>query len=197
VAAANSSAREMDPRNPPSSFETSLIDAPNERMSAIRSALIQSGMKIVTGCPSARPTAQNEMPVLPLVASTIRPPGSSSPDSYARRMMCSAVRSLMLPACLGFRPWRRRVAARLRPPRARRRASACCRQAREVRAVGRWRRAWSRESAAHHETLHGLRAPSIVPPPCSSRILVIAPFSLMNVTRSDGSNAAPNCKLPR
>ena len=48
-------------------------------MSAIRSALIQSGMKIVTGCPRARPTAQNEIPVLPLVASTISAPGCELP----------------------------------------------------------------------------------------------------------------------
>ena len=41
--------------------------------------LIQSGMKMATGCPMARPTAANEMPVLPLVASTIRAPGSIVP----------------------------------------------------------------------------------------------------------------------
>ena len=100
MAAANSSAREMDPRNPPSSFETSLIDAPNERMSAIRSALIQSGMKIVTGCPKARPMAANEIPVFPLDASTIVLPGSRRPLRVASSRMCSAIRSLMLPVRL-------------------------------------------------------------------------------------------------
>ena len=48
-------------------------------MSAIRSRLIQSGMKIVTGWPSARPIAANEIPVLPAVASTIGAPGFSAP----------------------------------------------------------------------------------------------------------------------
>ena len=45
----------------------------------MRSRLIQSGMKIVTGCPSARPIAANEMPVLPLVASAIVSPGLMPP----------------------------------------------------------------------------------------------------------------------
>jgi hypothetical protein len=97
VAAASSSASRIEPRKPPSSLETSRTSAPNDRMIAIRSALIQSGMKIVTGCPSARPMAQNEIPVLPLVASMMRPPGSSSPVSIARRRMWYAIRSLMLP----------------------------------------------------------------------------------------------------
>ena len=61
----------MLPRNPPSARLTGTIDAPKLAMSAMRSALIQSGMKIVTGWPSARPMAANEMPVLPLVASAI------------------------------------------------------------------------------------------------------------------------------
>src|SRR5512133_320880 len=47
-----------------------------------------------------------------------------------------------------------------------------------------------------HHVDHGLRGPSIVPPPCSSRSLEILPFSVMNVRRNDGSNAAPNCRLP-
>ena len=48
-------------------------------MMLIRSALIQAGMKMVTGWPRARPMEANEMPVLPLVASTIRAPASSVP----------------------------------------------------------------------------------------------------------------------
>jgi hypothetical protein len=35
-------------------------------------------MKIVTGCPSARPMAAKEIPVFPLVASMIGAPGASS-----------------------------------------------------------------------------------------------------------------------
>ena len=63
----------------------------------MRSLLIQSGMKIVTGWPSARPTAENAMPVLPLVASAIVSPGLMRPARYACFRMCSAMRSLMLP----------------------------------------------------------------------------------------------------
>ena len=59
---------------------TSTMSAPKLAMSEIRSLLIQSGMKIVTGCPSARPSAANEMPVFPLVASAIRSPGRIAPD---------------------------------------------------------------------------------------------------------------------
>jgi len=92
----------MLPRKPPSSFETRCTVAPKLRMSTLRSSLIQSGMKIVTGCPSARPSAANEIPVLPLVASTINPPGPNSPVSYARRMMWTAIRSLIDPVKLRF-----------------------------------------------------------------------------------------------
>ena len=50
-------------------------------MRSLRSWLIQSGMKMRTGCPSARPMAEKEMPVLPLVASAMGAPGASSPRS--------------------------------------------------------------------------------------------------------------------
>ena len=69
----------MLPKNPPASRETSRMSAPNERITALRSSLIQSGMKITTGCPSAAPSAEKAMPVLPLVASTIVSPGLSAP----------------------------------------------------------------------------------------------------------------------
>src|ERR1019366_5203046 len=102
VSAASSSARLIDPTKPPSAGETRRTLAPNDRISAMRSALIQSGMKIVTGCPSARPIAQNEIPVLPLVASMIIPPACRTPDSRAWRTMCSAILSLMLSVMLRF-----------------------------------------------------------------------------------------------
>ncbi len=70
----------MLPRNPPSARLIGTMLAPKLAMSDIRSALIQSGMKIVTGCPSARPIAANEMPVFPLVASAIRSPGLRRPS---------------------------------------------------------------------------------------------------------------------
>jgi hypothetical protein len=69
----------MLPRNPPSSRLTGMTVAPNDRINSTRSRLIQSGMQIVTGWPSARPRAANEMPVLPLVASTMVSPGRSAP----------------------------------------------------------------------------------------------------------------------
>ncbi len=62
----------MLPRNPPSAWLIGTMSAPKLVMSDFRSMLIQSGMKIVTGCPSERPMAANEMPVLPLVASAMR-----------------------------------------------------------------------------------------------------------------------------
>ena len=79
VSFASSSASPMLPRKPPSAADTSRTVAPKLRMSAFRSSLIQSGMKIVTGCPRARPKAAKEMPVFPLVASMIRPPGCKLP----------------------------------------------------------------------------------------------------------------------
>lgn len=68
----------------------------------MRSELIQSGMKMVTGWPRARPTAPNEIPVLPLVASRIRAPATIVPRSQARRRMWSAIRYLTLPVMLRF-----------------------------------------------------------------------------------------------
>ncbi len=79
--AASSSAIRMLPRKPPSSRVTGRIAAPRLRISSTRSRLIQSGMKIVTGWPSARPIAAKEMPVLPEVASTIRSPGARQPSA--------------------------------------------------------------------------------------------------------------------
>ena len=73
------SARAMDPRKPPSALLTSTTDAPKLEINAIRSLLIQSGMNTVTGCPSARPIAANEIPVLPLVASARGSPGAMAP----------------------------------------------------------------------------------------------------------------------
>ena len=90
----------MLPRNPPCARLTGTIDAPKLEMRAMRSWLIQSGMNTVTGCPSARPTAEKAMPVLPLVASAIVSPGLIWPVRYACRRMCSAIRSLMLPVML-------------------------------------------------------------------------------------------------
>ena len=69
----------MLPRKPPWARLTGTMSAPKLAISAIRSGLIQSGMKMVTGCPSARPSAANEMPVLPLVASAMRSPGLNVP----------------------------------------------------------------------------------------------------------------------
>lgn len=94
---ANASARSTQPLNPPSARDTGSIVAPKLRISATRSLLIQSGMKIETGCPSARPMAANAIPVLPLVASTIRSPGWILPQAYASFKIDSAIRSLMLP----------------------------------------------------------------------------------------------------
>lgn len=68
----------------------------------MRSWLIQSGMKIVTECPRARPSAAKAMPVLPLVASAMGAPARSWPLSVAVRRMCRAIRSLMLPVKLKF-----------------------------------------------------------------------------------------------
>ena len=79
LAVLQASARAMLPRKPPSALLTSTTDAPKLEISAMRSLLIQSGMKIVTGWPSARPMAANEMPVLPLVASAIGSPGCDQP----------------------------------------------------------------------------------------------------------------------
>jgi hypothetical protein len=97
VSRANCSAMSMLPRKPPCSRDTGMISAPKDSMSTTRSRLIQSGMKMRTRCRSARPSAANETPVLPLVASAIVPPGSSSPVSYACRRMQYAMRSLTLP----------------------------------------------------------------------------------------------------
>jgi hypothetical protein len=71
--------------------------APKLAMRSRRSRLIQSGMKMVTGCPNARPIAANEIPLLPLDASTMVLPGRSRPSRVASSRMCSAIRSLMLP----------------------------------------------------------------------------------------------------
>ncbi len=76
---------------------TGTICAPKLEMSAIRSALIQSGMNTVTGWPRARPMAANAMPVLPLVAPAIVSPGLIRPVAQASFRTCSAMRSLMLP----------------------------------------------------------------------------------------------------
>ena len=57
-------------------------------------------MKMRTGWPSARPTAANAMPVLPLVASTISSPGAIAPRSYARPRIWTAIRSLIEPVML-------------------------------------------------------------------------------------------------
>jgi hypothetical protein len=51
------------------------------RIRSTRSRLIQSGMKMVTGWPSERPTQANAMPVFPLVASAIVSPGSIRPSA--------------------------------------------------------------------------------------------------------------------
>jgi hypothetical protein len=67
----------IEPTNPPCSFETILVSAPKLRINPTRSWLIQSGMKIVQGWPSARPIPANEIPVFPLVASTIGAPGGN------------------------------------------------------------------------------------------------------------------------
>ncbi len=102
VREARSSASSMAPRNPPWSWLTGWILAPKDRIRFTRSGLIQSGMKIATGWPRARPIAENEMPVLPLVASMISAPGSMVPRSYALRRMCSAIRSFTLPVMFRF-----------------------------------------------------------------------------------------------
>ena len=81
----------------PSSRLTRRTVAPRLRIRSLRSWLIQSGMKIVTGWPSARPIAAKAMPVLPLVASAIGAPGASAIRACAQARMCSAMRSLMLP----------------------------------------------------------------------------------------------------
>ena len=68
------------PMKPPSACETGRMRAPNERISATRSWLIQSGMKICTSCPRARPIAAKAMPVLPLVASAMTSPARMVPS---------------------------------------------------------------------------------------------------------------------
>ena len=97
---AHSSARRMLPRKPPSAWLTRWMSAPKLRIKSIRSRLIQSGMKIVTGWPVARPTPASAMPVFPLVASAIGCPGARRPAARARSKMWNAIRSLMLPVKL-------------------------------------------------------------------------------------------------
>ena len=59
-----------------------------------------SGMVRITLYPRAAPTIASAMPVLPLVASTIVPPGCSSPDFSAASMIATPMRSLTLLAGL-------------------------------------------------------------------------------------------------
>ena len=75
------------PRKPPSSREIITMRAPRLQIRSMRSRLIQSGMRMTTGWPSARPSAANAMPVFPLVASMTVWPGPRDPSSQARRRM--------------------------------------------------------------------------------------------------------------
>jgi len=68
--------------------------APKARRRALRSALIVSGMARTTSYPRAAPTIARAMPVFPLVASTIVPPGWSSPDASAASTIATPMRSL-------------------------------------------------------------------------------------------------------
>ena len=75
-----SSALPMVPRTPPCARETRMMLAPRLRMRSTRSRFMQSGVKMVTGCPSARLMAADEMRVLPLVASMMVSPGRICPS---------------------------------------------------------------------------------------------------------------------
>ena len=75
---------------------------PKPLMRLILSVLIQSGIKMVTGCPSALPMAEMDIPVFPLVASMMGFPGFNSSLRIALRNMCKAIRSLILPVMFRF-----------------------------------------------------------------------------------------------
>ena len=78
----------------PSEPGVRMSSAPKARSSALRSLLIVSGMVSTTLYPRAAPTMASAMPVLPLVASTIVPPGLSWPDFSAASMIATPIRSL-------------------------------------------------------------------------------------------------------
>ena len=75
----SASAWAMAPLKPPCSAVTGTTVAPSDWITSSRSRLIQSGMKMRTSWPSARPMAAKAMPVLPLVASAMTSPGSTRP----------------------------------------------------------------------------------------------------------------------
>lgn len=61
-----------------------------------RSTLMVSGIVTITLYPRAAPTSASEMPVLPLVPSTMVPPGFSWPEASAASTMAMPSRSLTL-----------------------------------------------------------------------------------------------------
>lgn len=76
------------------------ISAPNARSITRRSVDMVSGMVRITLYPRAAPTIASAMPVLPLVASTMVPPGRSSPERSAASTIATPMRSLTL--CAGL-----------------------------------------------------------------------------------------------
>src|SRR5699024_5698294 len=78
----------------PSALSVRTSSAPNARSSARRSFDIDSGMVSLTRYPREVPIIARAMPVLPEVASTIVPPGLSSPDFSAASIIATPMRSL-------------------------------------------------------------------------------------------------------
>jgi len=71
-----------------------ISSAPNAASTRRRSRLIVSGIVKITLYPRAAPTKASAIPVLPLVGSTIVPPGLSSPFSSASQIIAVPMRHL-------------------------------------------------------------------------------------------------------
>jgi hypothetical protein len=95
----------------PSEPGVRMSSAPKAASSILRSLLIVSGMVSTTLYPRAAPTIASAIPVLPLVASTIVPPGLSWPDLSAASTIATPIRSFTEPA--GF--WNSSLAAMAAP----------------------------------------------------------------------------------
>ena len=78
----------------PSAPGVRMSSAPKARRSARRSFDMVSGIVSTTSYPRAAPTIASAIPVLPLVASTIVPPGPSDPSASAASMIETPIRSL-------------------------------------------------------------------------------------------------------
>jgi hypothetical protein len=102
----------------PSSRLTRRTVAPRLRIRSLRSWLIQSGMKIVTGWPCARPMAAKAMPVLPLGGLPRSARRGRAPSARAHRRGCAAPCGPRCCRCSsGTRLWRRPCARGRGTPR--------------------------------------------------------------------------------